>query len=159
MKLLHLSVLVGMMVLLLVAAKPEGRSNGRAGGGAAVEPAVTPSYWYNVWLCRLGATSVTANVIGWKDMEVSVSFGENRETMTQRTQKVKLAAGETQNLVIDQLKPDTGYFYQVSGSVGGGELLKGEIRGFHTQRSKASAFTFAIQAVARGAQRNMATRE
>jgi len=146
MRFFHLIALVGLAAILLIAAKPDGRPKGGQGGGAAVEPAITPDYWYNVWLCRPGAKSVTASVIGWKDMEIYAAFGENPEAMSKSTQKVKLAAGQTQNLVMDQLKPDTVYFYQISRSINGGDFVKGEVRSFHTQRSRDSAFSFDIQA-------------
>ena len=150
----HLSILCAMAAFVIVAlgqndAKPakEERGKGRgAGPGGQVEPAVVPHYLFNVWLCRPGAESVTLSVLAWQDMDGFVSYGMNPTSLTHRSEVVKLRSGEPQTIVLDQLKPDTGYAYQLTYRIGGGEAVRDEVRSFYTQRAKASSFTFTTQA-------------
>lgn len=146
MKHLHLLVLAASAALLLIAAGPDNRRQERGGGGTAVEPALVPTYPFNVWLCRPGADSVTASVLAWQDQEVFISFGESADALPQRTEEVKVTAGTPVAIVLDGLKPDTRYFYQLSHRSAKGAFTKDEMRSFHTQRAAAAAFTFDIQA-------------
>mgnify|MGYP000101815124 CR=1 FL=1 len=142
---LSLAALAG---LALIAARPndQARGKGGRGGGAAVEPAVVPSYPFNVWLCRPGANSVTASVIAWSPMEAYISYGESEAALTQRTATIQLLSGEPKSLVLEKLKPDTSYVYQLNYRHVGGEAQHDKLCHFHTQRAPASAFTFTIQA-------------
>ena len=117
-----------------------------AGPGGQVEPAVVPQYLFNVWLCRPGADSVTVSVLAWQDMDAFLSCGTNSMSLTQRSEVLKLHAGEPQSILLSQLKADTGYSYQLTYRIGGGEAVRDEVRSFHTQRAKASSFTFTTQA-------------
>jgi predicted phosphodiesterase len=117
-----------------------------AGPGGQVEPAVVPPYLFNVWLCRPGAEEVTLSVLAWQDMDVFVSYGTKPASLTQRSEVVKLKAGEPQTILLGQLEADTGYAYQLTYLIGSGEAFRDEIRSFHTQRTAASSFTFTTQA-------------
>ncbi len=145
MKPLMISCGFGALALLLIAAvpeeKPKGGGKGGAGQGGQVEPAVVPPYLFNVWLCRPGAESVTLSVLAWDEMEAFIEYGEGL-----KTDAVKLKAGEPQNIVLDGLKPDTGYNYRLNYRRAGGEAVQDEMRSFHTQRKAGSKFTFVIQA-------------
>ena len=141
MKSFHLLILSAIAVFNLIAAGPADRRQGK-GGGAMVEPAVVPSYPFNFWLCRPGADSVSASVLAWKDMEVFISFGESADALTRRTDEVQLTAGTPVNLVLDELKPDTGCFYQLGHRSTGGDFTKNEKREFHTRRAASSSFAF-----------------
>ena len=145
MKNLHLLILAIIAVFTLIAAGPDDRKP-KKGGGAPVESAVVPAYPFNVWLCRPGADAVTASVIAWQEMEGFISFGESPDAMTRRTGPFQLSVGTPVNIVLDGLKPDTRYFYQLNHHSAGDELAKDQIRSFHTQRAAASRFTFDIQA-------------
>ena len=134
--------------LLVIAASPGGKDRGKGGpgGGAAVEPAITPDYVFNTWLCRPGDDSITVSILSWKDMELYIHFGEKANALSRRSETVKIGAGEAKNLVLNGLKADTGYFYQVNYRLEGGESAKDHVRGFHTRRAPTSAYTFVVQA-------------
>ncbi len=130
------------IALLLIAAAPEEKSKGGAGQGSQVEPAVVPPYLFNTWLCRPGAESVTLSVLAWEEMEAFIEYG----TPPQRTEAMKLKAGEPQNIVLGGLKPDTSYSYRLTYRRVGGEPVQDVMRSFHTQRKPESSFRFVIQA-------------
>jgi hypothetical protein len=148
MKHIHLLALAIIVAMTVIAAAPDQRQKGKGGGGrgATVEPAVVPEYPFNVWLCRPGADSITASILSWTNRDAIISFGETRETMTRHTDRIQLTAGLPRNIVLDHLKPDTSYVYQVSYSQSGEPAVMDEVHGFHTQRSAGSSFTFGIQA-------------
>ncbi|MGV3662768.1 MAG: metallophosphoesterase family protein [Prosthecobacter sp.] len=129
------------LALLLVAAAPNEKPRGGAGQGGQVEPAVVPPYLFNVWLCRPGAESVTASVLAWEAMDVFITYGDG-----QKTPAVKLEPGEPRSLVMNGLRPDTGYGYHLTYRRAGGEMTRDVVRTFHTQRRPGSNFTFVMQA-------------
>ncbi len=118
----HLSFLCALAAFVIVAfgqndEKPakDDRGKGKgAGPGGQVEPAVVPQYLFNVWLCRAGADSVTLSALAWQDMDVFVSYGTSSTSLAQRSEVVKLRTGEPQTILLGQLKPDTGYAYQLT---------------------------------------------
>lgn len=150
MKRLHPVFLAIFAALGLMAATPDNRDKGKggqgAGAGGQVEPAVVPPYLFNVWLCRPGADVVTLSVLAWDDMEAFVSYGERADALTQRSEVIKLTAGEPQMIVLSKLKPDTGYVYQLTYRRGAGEAVRDEVRRFHTQRAPGATFSFTMQA-------------
>jgi len=146
MKNLHLLILAATAMLALIAAGPNDDRRGKGGGGATVEPAVVPPYRVNVWLCRPGAESVTASVLAWENMEASIAFGESPDKLTHHTESLQLTAGEPKNYVIEGLKPDSAYFYQLVYRVAPEKPVRDEIRSLHTRRAVTSGFTFDIQA-------------
>lgn len=145
MKALACSVGFVALAMLFSAAAPQedskGGSRGGAGQGGQVEPAVVPPYLFNTWLCRPGAESVTLSVLAWEDMEASVEYGGSL-----KTSPVQLKAGESRNIVLGGLKPDTSYNYRLTYRRAGAEAVQDVMRSFHTQRSPDSSFRFVIQA-------------
>ena len=160
MKPAFISISAALLALLVIAAAPEEKEKGKggkgdggksgqgqgAGPGGQVEPAVVPPYLFNVWLCRPGADSVSLSVLAWQDMEAFVSYGESAAAFTRRSEVVKLTAGQSHTILLGQLKPETAYSFQLTYRIGGGEPVRDEVRGFHTQREPASSFTFTMQA-------------
>jgi len=136
--------LVVLSSLLLIAAGSDDR--GKGGGGSPVEPAVVPEYLFNIVLGRPGADSMTASVLAWKDMEGSISFGENANDLSHHTPTFKLTAGEPKLVVMDGLKADTGYFYRFNYRVGNEKPVSNSTCEFHTQRSTNASFRFDVQA-------------
>jgi hypothetical protein len=132
-------------VLALIAAGPADGRKG-TGGGAQVILAVVPEYLFNVVLGRPGADSITASLLGWKDGEAFLSYGEKPETLDRQTAKLSLVSGEPQSVVLGGLKPGTRYFYQATFRTAGGELNREPVHSFQTQRSPEAAFTFDVQA-------------
>ncbi len=89
---------------------------------------------------------MTLSVLAWEEMEVLISYGTSPDSMTQRSEMVKMRAGEPQLILLKNLKADTAYVYQLAYRIGDGEAVRDEIRGFHTQRAPSSSFTFTLQA-------------
>lgn len=144
MKQLHLLSLGLLSLIVFIAAGPGDKQ--RKGGGASVEPAAVPEYLFNIVLGRPGADMITACVLAWRDMDAFISYGEHADAMSQRTASFKLIAGEPQHVAITELKPDTGYLYQLTYKVPGTEAVRDEVRSFRTQRAPVSKFTFTMQA-------------
>jgi predicted phosphodiesterase len=149
----HLSYFLALFsVIALIATAADDRQKGKGGGkggpggGAGVEPAVVPEYLFNVMLGRPGADSISASVLAWKNMEAVISYGERADAMSQRSPVIKLMAGEPQHIMLDRLKPNTLYFYQLAYRPEGGNNEYDSVRSFVTQRASAAAFTFDMQA-------------
>lgn len=146
MKPVLLSLIISLSGLLLVAAVsekiPKGDGKGGAGQGGQVEAAVVPPYLFNVWLCRPGAKSVTISVLAWEDLEAFIEFG----SPPRRTEPVRLKEGQPENILLDELNPDTAYNYHLSYRRAGGEAVQDVPRSFHTQRRPGSDFRFVMQA-------------
>ncbi len=145
MKPIHISLVIALLGMLVIAAapeqKPKGGGKGGAGQGGQVESAVVPPYLFNVWLCRPGAESVTASVLAWEPMDAFITYGDGL-----KTDAVKLEPGVPQSLVMGGLKPDTSYNYQLTYRRAGAEATQDVVRSFHTQRKVASSFSFVMQA-------------
>jgi len=145
MKPIHISLVIALLGMLVIAAapeqKPKGGGKGGAGQGGQVEPAVVPPYLFNVWLCRPGAESVTASVLAWEPMDAFITYSDGL-----KTDAVKLEPGVPQSLVMGGLKPDTSYNYQLTYRRAGAEATQDAVRSFHTQRKAASSFSFVMQA-------------
>jgi predicted phosphodiesterase len=149
MKLKSIPAIVSLLALLAVAIAqdaPRERGQGGAGQGGQVEPALVPPYLFNAWLCRPGADSITISVMAWEQMDVFASYGADAKSLTQKSGPITLVAGESQNIVLTGLKPDTRYAYQLTAKTTSGDPLPDSVRSFHTQRSVGSTFTFTIQA-------------
>ena len=135
-----LFLLIASSCVLFMAAGPGGK--GGPGGGAAVEPAVVPDYLFNVVLGRPGSDRITASVLAWQDLEGYLAYGQSGGALVQRTPQFKLPKGQALELLIDKLKPDTQWQYQLNYRLpGSSEIYHDEIRTFQTQRSPASSFT------------------
>lgn len=149
MKALTVSFGFAVLTLLLAATaadKPEGGGKGGGQGGAGkggqVEAAVVPPHLFSVWLCRPGAESVTVSVLAWEDLDAFVEYGDP----PQRSEVLRLKAGEPQNAVLGGLTPDTEYHYRIHYRQAGGKPAEDALRSFHTRRKVDSTFRFVVQA-------------
>jgi hypothetical protein len=79
-------------------------------------------------------TAVQIHLIPRRDMELSVEYGAGE--LDQSTPPVTVRGGEPHIFRIEDLKPDTEYFYRI----------EGETHRVHTARPPGSTFTFAVQA-------------
>jgi len=111
-----------------------------------VEPAVVPEYLFNIMLGKPDANSITASVLAWKDMEAFISFGESVNAMNRRTASLRLKIGEPVSVLLDGLKANTLYYYQLTYRVVGDEPVRDSVHSFVTQRTQGSRFSFAMQA-------------
>lgn len=95
---------------------------------------------------RPTAHSATINFRPLVDIDACLEYGSGLGWAATPLQT--LAAGETCEILLDDLEPDTAYSYRLryrrAGSAG--DLATGEARGFRTQRPPGSPFTFTVQA-------------
>ncbi len=91
--------------------------------------------------------SVTVNAVADCDLEVYFEYGTETGVYSQQTPVSTFLAGEPLEVVIDNLQPDTRYYYRMCRRiVGESDYQRGQQYSFQTQRQPGSAFTFTIQA-------------
>lgn len=100
-----------------------------------------PAHPVDLILGRPERDRIMLSVLAYQDCEGHVVFGTQPDKLTRQTAAWRFSKDEPVELVLDALKPDTQYYYQLR-AVGVGEV-KGS---FHTQRPAGSAFTFTITA-------------
>jgi hypothetical protein len=111
----------------------------RGAGDASVEvvvPQVT-----NVVLGRPTDTSIALNVLAAKDVDATVSYGTSTDALSEMTAPFSAPKGEPQEVVLEELAPNTRYHYELVDSATGEALVEGT---FHTQRASGSTFTFEV---------------
>lgn len=97
-------------------------------------------------LGRPTANTVTVNVVPAVAMDLYYEYGRVPETYTAQTAVQNAAAEGPLETVIDQLQPNTRYFYRLRyRPVGMADFAAGEEHTFITQRAPGSTFTFALQ--------------
>jgi hypothetical protein len=91
--------------------------------------------------------SITVNVYAQQDMEFFIEYGDNKSQYNSKTGIKKLSANNTQNVVIDGLKPNTEYYYRIlSKKSEQSDFATAEQYPFHTQRLAGNSFCFVVQA-------------
>jgi hypothetical protein len=96
---------------------------------------------FNLILGSPTTDSITASLLSSTDQQTLIAYGTQTGNYTHQTAPVSLQANIPQNIEINQLSPDTTYYYSV--------ILNGvpsDEHTFHTQRLPGSAFTFTIDA-------------
>ena len=80
-------------------------------------------------------------------VEARVNYGTAAEALNAQTPWTRVDSAEPATFVINDLQPDTRYFYQVVyRTQQGAPSVTRPTYSFHTQRRKGSGFTFVIQA-------------
>ena len=97
-------------------------------------------------LGRATATSITVSALAKETLEGFFEFGTAAGNYTRKTAVVAFAAGEPVEVVFDQLKPNTQYYYRLSYRAPGTAAFRqrAECR-FATQRAPGSSFVFTLQ--------------
>lgn len=85
-------------------------------------------------------TSITANIVPTRTMEVFYEFGTTPGVYPDKTAPQAAAGGKPLETRLENLRPNTRYFYRLRY---GDEV--GPERSFHTQRPADAAFTFTVQ--------------
>ena len=92
-------------------------------------------------------TSITVNTMADRDLEVCFEYGVAPGVYTGQTPVTTFPGNKPIETVIDQLQPNTRYYYRMRyrepGSAG---FTARDEHTFHTQRPPGSSFTFAIEA-------------
>ena len=91
-------------------------------------------------------TSITVNAEPRKDVEVFYEYGTKPGVYTGRSEILKHPARQPFNVLIDQLKPNTQYYYRMRFREGtAGEFQARDEHSFYTQRAPGSTFKFVVQ--------------
>ncbi|KYC52088.1 MAG: PhoD-like phosphatase [Candidatus Methanofastidiosum methylothiophilum] len=89
--------------------------------------------------------SIALNIIASKGMEAYVEYGTAPAIYSQKTSIFASVDGDPIVVDIENLEPDTEYYYRVSYRKWGGEFIAGKVYSFHTARESGSTFIFAVQ--------------
>ena len=97
-------------------------------------------------LGRIESNSVTLNVLATPSMEAYIEYGTSAGAYTKSTTPITSASGEPVEIVINDLSPDTEYYYKTNYKKASGVYQKSLEYSFHTQRPTGNSFTFDVQA-------------
>ncbi len=157
----HMLNQCGALILLLAAAAAAGPAADKGGSGkdnkkgheakgpqnSSTFITEIPEHPGSVVLGRPEKKAVTANLMLNKAAQAVLVWGADAKALPATGRAVSLKAGEPQEIVLDELKPDTRYFYELRDAATGKRLLPVSGPGaFHTARPAGSAFTFTITA-------------
>ena len=107
-------------------------------------PTFTPSHPADIILGRPTGTSIVLSVLFDGDAKAVVVYGTQMAALSARTEVKSFKRDQPLEVMLEELKPDTRYYYQL-------QLLDGAtdrpvVEGtFHTRRTPGSTFTFEIQ--------------
>jgi len=101
-----------------------------------------PSHPADVILARPTDTSIVLSVLCDGDAKAIIAYGTQKADLTARTEAKAFKKGEPQEVILEKLKPDTRYYYQLLDTAADKPLMEGS---FHTQRAPGSTFVFDIQ--------------
>ena len=114
---------------------------------ASVFKTDVPEQTGNVVLGRPTKTSVTVSLLLHAATEGALVWGLDAKALPAEGLGLSLAAGEPRHVLIDGLRPNTRYYYEMRDPVTRRRLLPLAGTGsFHTARSPGSAFTFTVTA-------------
>jgi predicted phosphodiesterase len=106
-----------------------------------------PDHPFDVVLGRPTASSVTISVLFYANAEGAVFYGTESGQYASRTPARRFTAGQPLELVLNDLRHDTRYYYQLRyRSSPSAAVEQAEEGTFHTARPRGAGFTFTIQA-------------
>jgi hypothetical protein len=114
----------------------KGNQSGQANDASQNLSFDVPTHAMDVILGRPTANSITVTLLSNTTQTVSISYGTTSGNYSDKTNPINIKADIPQSIVLENLQPDTLYYY----------LLNGIENTFHTARPSGSTFTFAIQA-------------
>lgn len=124
-------------------ARPD-QPRGQEGRGPKHQPQLSiPASPADVVLGRPTATSIVLNAMRDSDGKVLVAYGIGLGNFSARTAAVSLKQGQPTEILLEGLKPDSRYFYQLRDAATGRALVEGN---FHTRRTPGSGFSFTVTA-------------
>ena len=90
--------------------------------------------------------SVTVNVAALKNLDAYFEYGTKPGSYSGKTEVVKYTSGVPANVLIDNLKPDTRYYYRMRYKEAGAAAFTARAEhSFMTQRLPGSTFTYVVQ--------------
>jgi len=131
--------------------KKGGQGGGGGGGRRGAEDYVLPPElaafnWLSLVLGRVTDKSVTVSAVAKENIEGFFEYGTIAGTYSNKTELLKFAATKPVETALENLQPNTQYFYRLQFRKPGQTDFTARPEGqFHTQRAAGSSFTFAIQ--------------
>ena len=108
------------------------------------QPATTaPSHPVDIILARPTGTSIVLSVLCEGDIKGVIVYGTQKADPAARTEARSFKKGQPEEVLLEKLKPDTRYYYQLLDAAADKPLVEGS---FHTQRAPLSTFTFTVTA-------------
>ena len=106
-----------------------------------------PAHPYDIVLGRPSPSSITASILFYDNAEGCLFWGTKSGVYPSRTPPRQFKKGEPAELVLDKLRPDTAYFYQLRYRAGPAAPVVATAEStFHTPRARGRPFVFTIQA-------------
>jgi hypothetical protein len=106
-----------------------------------------PAHPYDIVLGRPSPSSITASILFYDNAEGCLFWGTKSGVYPARTSPRQFKKGEPTELVLDKLRPDTAYFYQLRYRAGPAAPVVATAEStFHTPRARGRPFVFTIQA-------------
>ncbi len=128
-----------------------GSERGKGKGGSGLGNYTTPppanqvpAHLYNIILGRPTDRGVTIRVLFHKDAAVQVNYGSDPGKLDAKTSQVTMKAKGTHDFVLDSLKPNRRYYYQLAYQIESGTRQSSDTYTFHTQRAIGSSFVFTV---------------
>ena len=106
-------------------------------------PSFTPSHPADVILGRPTSSSIVLSVLSDCDTEAMITYGTQSKDLPAQTEIRSFKKDQPQEIILEKLRPDSRYFWQLRDAVTEKPLVKGT---FRTQRAPGNAFTFTITA-------------
>jgi len=133
---------------------PKRRQGGQGGGGHGhrdaqeyvLPPELAQFSWLSLVLGRVTDKSVTVSAVAKENIEGFLEYGTATGNYSAKTAPMKFAANQPVEALLENLQPDTQYFYRLQfRKAGEKDFTARSENHFHTQRAAGSSFTFAIQ--------------
>lgn len=136
-----------LLVTALTAQEPRPEDHRAQPREAAVFLTEVPAHPGSVVLARPTATTLTVSLLWHAGAEATLVWGPADAALPAKGRPVTLRPGEPTPVVMEGLKADTAYAYELRDAATGKRLLPVEGPGaFHTARPRGKAFTFTLQA-------------
>jgi hypothetical protein len=117
------------------------------GGPAGSFHVDVPAHTYDLLLCRPENNSITASVLAYQDSEGFIAYGTAPDALTAKTPAQKFTSGTPTQIELDQLLPNTRYYYRFSyRAPGASTFTEAPANHFQTARPPGSTFTFTLTA-------------
>src|SRR5512147_2152729 len=88
--------------------------------------------------------SVAINIVPASSIELYYEYGTSSGVYSLQTDLGSATAGVPYEIIIDDLAPNTRYYYRMQYRIPGGSWIVRDEHSFMTQRSKASSFIFTV---------------
>jgi hypothetical protein len=126
----------------------QGRRRGRAPDEAPpVFHTDVPQHPLDIILARPTGDSVTLSVLAYRNMEGHFAYGTQKGVYSSQTGSARFTNGQPVEVVIDGLRPNTQYYYQLRYREPGRDAFsESNEHSFHTQRPPGATFVFTVQA-------------